>query len=154
MGDFALNSIAQSIGVSRYTCLSMDYISTNFSVDSSSRLPLTVRILRYTKVQTQLICFRFGFDWPLSAFTNYIYLPNHHIPHLGYRRHGMNSWHASIVNEYHCWYHYLKGCHRSSSACAERSSSGRQWNSQVRPWPDTSASLRAPLAGCPSTDPV
>ena len=35
----------------------------------------------------------------------------------------------------------------SSSACAKCSSSGPQWNSQVRPRFDTSASLRAPLAG-------
>jgi len=47
-----------------------------------------------------------------------------------------------------------KGYLWSSSACAKCSSSGRQWNSQVRPRLDTSASLRAPLAGCSSEYPV
>ena len=44
--------------------------------------------------------------------------------------------HAGRVVESHHW---------SSSACARCSSSGRQWNSQVQPSLDTSASLRAPL---------
>ena len=43
-----------------------------------------------------------------------------------------------------------KATTRSPSACAERSSLGRQWNPQVRLRFDTSASLRAPLARCSS----
>jgi len=43
---------------------------------------------------------------------------------------------------------------RGYSVCAECSSSGSQWNSQVRPHLETSAPLRAPLAGCSSAYPV
>jgi len=48
----------------------------------------------------------------------------------------------------------VQGHYLASSACAECSSSGSQRNSQVRSQLDTSAPLRAPLAGCFSAYPV
>ena len=57
----------------------MDYIYTNFSVNSSSRLPFRARTHRHTKAQTQLITIS-------------------HILSCA----GVNSWHVATVTDCHC----------------------------------------------------
>jgi len=98
----------------------MDYICTNFGVDSSRRLPFRART-QYSQTHKN---------------TN---ATDHHIPRLVYRRRAeINSWYVVIVTQCHCYITHLIWPHFILTECMRERSQSQQTGSLHSAWPSSS----------------